>query len=68
VGVQVNAEGVTAIHREPPVFTALLPLGTVPPLYKPRHPFQLFIRRRQMQQSVSLIDIVLQHSLIISSL
>jgi hypothetical protein len=65
VGVlEVEAEGVTAIRQERPVLTALLPLGTVLPVYRLRHPFQLFTRHRQMQQFVSFIGFILQHSLI----
>jgi hypothetical protein len=56
VAVRVNAEDVTGIHREYPLATALPLLGPVPPAYRTRHPFQPFIQRRQMQQSVSFIS------------
>jgi hypothetical protein len=62
VAVRVNAEDVTATHREHPVVTPLP--RTVPPVYKTRHPFQLSIQPRQTQRSVSFIGVVLRHSLI----
>jgi hypothetical protein len=46
VVVRVSPEDATATHRE----HRAPPLWEIPPVYRTRHPFQLSIRHRPMQQ------------------